>query len=536
MKRFISAILAVLLTLTAFTACGDSSQESGKTLRVSLISDITALDPAFAYDGPTISTILQITEGILRLNADGTISPQLAKDWEAVDELTYVYNIRDDVCFSDGSPMTMEDVLFSLNRYRDENVASYLAWMYDNVESIEQTGDWQFTVKLYEPDATWQYVFSTAAGHVVKKETCELAGDDFGKPAALLAGLPTIGTGPYKVKSWSVGTEICLEKNENYWDKTYAETDIDNIEFVVISDDTTRIQALINGQTDMDTMLPAEMISTVRDSENTDVLLKNSTNFIMLAFNCEVAPFNDVNVRRAIASVIDKQSIASGIVKEVGEAATALPMGELLYTAEKASWEEYANTHKGIEYSIENAKNYLSQSAYPDGFECKLMVDEQNMNVSIALEIQSALKEIGITVNVEKVSQDELVNCEFGGDIKADGTRNFEMGLFEWESDYSDMSGNINGIFYSGFMGEGGSNVPSYSNPEVDSLLEQQLASLDPAERTKLLQQALDVIIDEVPIVPIAYTYYKIGYNTKIESGIDILTWAFYIKDIKLKK
>lgn len=210
-------------------------------------------------------------------------------------------------------------------------------------------------------------------------------------------------------------------------------------------------------------------------------------------------------------------------------------MGKMLYTAERESWEAYAESQKGIELSLENAKNYLAQSAYPDGFECSLMVDGQNMNTAIATEIQSELSQIGIKVSIDKVSQDELVNCEFGGDIRADGTRNFEMGLFEWESDYSDMSGNVNGIFYSGFLGEGGSNVPSYSNPEVDALLEQQLASIDPAERTRLLQQALDIITDEVPIVPIAYTYYKIGYSDRIESGVDILTWAFYIKDIKLK-
>ena len=84
-------------------------------------------------------------------------------------------------------------------------------------------------------------------------------------------------------------------------------------------------------------------------------------------------------------------------------------------------------------------------------------------------------------------------------------------------------------------MGEGGSNVPSYSDPAVDELLERQMVSSDEHERTRLLQQALDIITADVPIVPIAYTYYKIGYSERIESGIDILTWAFYIKDIKLK-
>ena len=76
--------------------------------------------------------------------------------------------------------------------------------------------------------------------------------------------------------------------------------------------------------------------------------------------------------------------------------------------------------------------------------------------------------------------------------------------------------------------------MPSYADETVDELLERQLVSTDEHERTQLLQQALDIITQDVPIVPIAYTYYKIGYSTRIKSGIDILTWAYYIKDIKL--
>ena len=113
------------------------------------------------------------------------------------------------------------------------------------------------------------------------------------------------------------------------------------------------------------------------------------------------------------------------------------------------------------------------------------------------------------------------------------GNHTFDMGIFEWEADWPDPSGNIMGIFNSAYMGEGGSNVPGYSNETVDELLNRQAASLDESERTQLLQQALDIIIDESPIVPISYMYYKMGLGEKIES-YDSVTWGSYFKTMKL--
>ena len=113
---------------------------SRDTLNIALADEIVSLDPAYSFDNLTNQVVNQITQGLLYFDYNGQLQPQLCSSWEAVDPLTYVYQIRDDVNFSDGTPMTMDDVLFSLNRHMDEDVASYLAWMYANVESIEQTG------------------------------------------------------------------------------------------------------------------------------------------------------------------------------------------------------------------------------------------------------------------------------------------------------------------------------------------------------------------------------------------------------------
>ena len=167
LKKVLVAVMALAMLMSCLVGCGKEETKDEGAIISQLMADIVALDPARSYDISTMQVLGQVTENILAQQMDGSMKPHLAKSWEAVDELTYVYTMRDDVKFSNGDPMTMEDVLFSLKRHMDPEVASYLGWMVENVESIEQTGDWEFTVKLYEPDATFQYVFGTSVGSVI---------------------------------------------------------------------------------------------------------------------------------------------------------------------------------------------------------------------------------------------------------------------------------------------------------------------------------------------------------------------------------
>lgn len=530
MKKMLLAVLAAAMVLTCMTGCSqkEESADEGATITSQLQADVVALDPARCYDTSTMQVLGQVTENILAQQMDGSMEPFLAESWKAVDDVTYVYQMRSDVKFSNGDPMTMEDVLFSIERHRDPEVASYLSWMLENVESIEQTGDWEFTVKLYEPDATWQYVLGTAVGAVIQKSACLAAGDDFG---STVEGL--VGTGPYVLDSWTVGSELRASYNENYWDPEYSDPDVKNIIFTIIPEDTTRVSALTSGQTDLDTWIPSDMIQTLEESGKVKVQMKESADFLFLAMNCAVEPFNDVNVRRAVAYAIPKQEICDTIIGKAGEKASSLPMSSYLYTFEKEKWEAYEQQAQDYEYDMDKAKACLAASAYPDGFTVSLICDESNMNNSMALVIQQSLAELGITVNIERMSADEIICHEFGEYVDENGNHTYEMGIFDWEADWPDPSGNIMGIFNSAYLGEGGSNVPGYSNPEVDDLLNRQAASLDEAERTELLQQALDIIIDESPIVPISYMYYKMGLGERIEF-YDSVTWGAYFKNMKL--
>lgn len=537
-KKIFSLLMAACVVMTA--GCGGnassdttegtdtqtqaSSIADRDTLNIVLADEIVSLDPAYSYDNLTNQVVNQITQGLLYFDYSGQLQNQLCSSWEAKDATTYVYEIRDDVCFSDGSPMTMEDVLFSLNRHMDEDVASYLAWMYANVDSIEQTGDWEITVHLSEPDAAWQYAFATTAGHIISKKYYEEHTEDFGQP-----GVGVIGTGPYVLDSWTTGSEIKLKYNENYWDKENV-PQFKNIDFKIITDANTQAATLASGQADYMFDPPTEMLDTIRSAENMNVEEVDGWTVLWMAMNCQSGPFSDVNVRKAVAYALDKDSLYDGVLTENGSyAKNGMPFSSALYGSESDSWTDYAETAVDEKNDLEKAKEYLAKSAYPDGFDCSLYINQDSIYNSIAVYVQSALSQIGINVTIETKSGDEMSNIQFGS------TRDYDLAIVRWTADYPDVSGQLYPLFYSANIAEGGGNTSCYSNPEVDKLLEQEVASIDMKERTELMQQALTIIANDTPMIAFDYPYKRVAMDkqlTGFEANASI-TWNFFVKDLK---
>lgn len=549
MKKLFAMFLALTLSVSLLVGCGggedapadtkaagesqtaaaDAGNTEGKTtFTIALDSDIVALDPAFAYDFTTNPVVNQITQGLLTFDENNELVPQLASSWEVTDDTTYVYQIRDDVTFSDGSPMTMDDVLFSIERIMNPDTASYLLWMFDNVESVEQTGDWELTVHLKEPSASWKYILATTAGHVISKSYYEANQDTFGTAEGGL-----MGTGPYVFDSWQSGQEIVLKRNENYWDKDQTIA-MDTLVFKIIPEDTTRVTALQTGEVDFTANTPADLLDTLKADENLNVQDVETMGVVFLAFNTERAPFNDVNVRKAVASAIDLKSIHDNIVKDAGQEGGCLPNSSTLFTVNPDEWTGYVEGADACSYDVEKAKEYLAQSDYADGFDCDMIISEDSMRYSMALAIQEYLKELNINVELVKVSADEHTSYQFGGVFDADGNRDYDMIMAGWEADYPDVASNIEPLFAAYNAGEGGSNAAVYQNDEVDALIRNQSASLDDNARNQDLFAVMDQVNADTPYVFLTYPNRQATMN-KAFTGYTMSAswlWNMFFKDI----
>ncbi|NLT40342.1 MAG: ABC transporter substrate-binding protein [Clostridiales bacterium] len=529
-KRLLALLLSVAMLAVLLSACsGKKTDEPDKstekdTFVVALDSDIVKLDPAFAYDFTTNPVVNQITQGLLTFDEDNQLQPLLASSWEQVDELTYVYQIRNDVRFSDGSPMTMDDVIFSMERIADPDTASYLGWMYDNVASIEQTGEWELTVTLSVPDATWQYIPATTAGHVISRKHAESAGDKLGTPDGGL-----IGTGPYVYVSWQNGDSITLARNENYWgeDAGYY----DNIIFKIITEDTTRVTALQSGDVDCTVAPPESMLDVLLADEN--IVMTSSSGFgvTFLAFNTERTPFDNADVRNAIYTAIDLDTIYETLIGKAGEPSTPLPSSSALFTLEAERWNDYLASAPAHTYDVEAARQLLADAGYADGFDCTITISDNSLRESIALAIQEQLAQVGINVSILKVSTDEHTAYQFGDILDADGVRDYDMIMAGWEADFPDPSGNLTPLF----QGGNSSNTAAYNNQEVTDLINRQAQSSDVTERNDMMFRALDIIIADTPYIFIYYPVKNIAMN-KNYTGVTMNAswiWNIHFQDVR---
>lgn len=507
--------LVGLLLVGPGTALHAQGPTKGGVLKVGLVGDVGAVDPAFSYDFTTGAVVPQITEGLLRFDQEMKLEPALAESWENPDSLTYIYHLRPGVKFSDGTPMTIDDVVFSMERIRNPETASQLGWVYANVDTITKVDEDTVEVKLAKPDALWQYGVATSAAHVISQKYFEANKEKFGKPDG-----PPVGTGPFMVAEWQPGTEIVLEPNPYYWDSANGPW-LDQVVYKVLPEATARTVALKTGDIDI-TLGPdsiaIDQFSIVEALPN--VTLHKNIGFQVdyVVFNCQREPFTDPKVRQAFYYALDVQSIVNEIVKDGGVPGKPTMITPSMWIFEEEKFKKAFDALPTYEHNLDKARELLSQTAVPDGFKATLVTDNAPIRVSVALAIQSAVKPLGIDLKVEQVTWQEMIN-------RLQNTLDYDMSMDIWASDFPDPAGNIYPTHISTNIGSGGANQSAYVNEEVDKLLNAQNNSTDPSERADLMIQAQAIIAEEVPEIIIDYPYLTMAINNNFTGYMVTPMW-----------
>ena len=511
-------------------AGGGSQKSSGTTFTVALSEDIDAVDPGRAWDYVTNQVTNQITEGLVTFDANNNIVPGLARSWRQVDDLTYVYDVRNDIVFSDGTKMTMDDVLFSFERAKDPDGGTYFSDYFNDVESFTVDG-WQFIIKLSQPSAVFKYVPATGAGRIISKAYYQKHASDFGSAKGGI-----IATGPFVYQKWTSGREITLKKNTNYWDKDkLADNIVDTLIFRIIPDDTSRVVALRTGSADFCVNVPVDMLDQLAAEASLNLTSVESFHLTYLALNTQRSPMNDVNVRKAISRAMDIPEFQKRIIKDAGTAGTILPFSPGLYGENAARWQQFLSSTQGYTYDLDAAKRHLAASAYPNGFTCDLIVSENSLANQRALYIQESLKAININVNIKRMSGEEQDTYQTGGVLDANGKRDYDMLIGGWEADYPDLNGQIEVMYVSSQAGENGYNAAVYINPAIDALIESQRTTIDPARRFEIQSRMMTTIVNDVPYIIFDYSSRHSVLNKKY-TGLAVTSpwlWVLPVQNVR---
>lgn len=536
-KRKIAKLLSLfLVSVLLVTGCGSGGSQTSSgdgsadktTFVVGIDADIPTTDPAQCNAFTAEFVVDNMYDTLLQFSQDGTkIEPNLAKSYEMKDAKTYVYQLRDDVKFWDGNPMTAEDVVYSLSRHMDADNASLFGYFFDPVKSIEKTGDYEITIKLKEADVSFEYALATMAGAIVEKKFVEENGDQFGKPS-----VGTMATGPFKYKSWTEGSQIVLEKNEEYWNKD-VDTPFQTVEFNVIEDEASRAMALTSGQIDLMNKPSNDVREQLENASNVTYCVKDGYDNSYVAFNCSRAPFDDPNVRKAAAYAIDAAAIALALNGEGNyKEASFLDFSPEIMKYDLDNWTKLDSELESYEYNVEKAKEYLAKSKYPDGFECTMPTCAMVQKVSES--VQYYLKEIGITVNLETVPVSDFYSAIYGSVRDDNDKRDYDMIAFIWFPDYPDPISYLKTLYYSTGEGVGGSNMMGFQNEEFDKLMDKQAKQTDLAERSATMQEAYKLLNEECPTKQICYCGPTYAINSAYTLDMSPMWfWNFNIVQVK---
>jgi peptide/nickel transport system substrate-binding protein len=470
--------------------------QKGGTLTISLSASPSKLDPIH-YSGTYESQIIgEVCNTIIDYNS--TLSayvPSLVESWTVSEDGTeYVFQIREGVyfqpgTFQDGREMTAEDVAYSLNRsaqYSDSNRLSML-------DFAEVTGENEVTCTLKSSNASFLTALTDAGNVVVPKEEVEGWGDDFGNHL--------VGTGPFSLKSFKLDQETVLVKNPNYF---MGEPNIDELVFKVIVDPIQAVNALQTGDLDIATGLTGESVQKVKDNEDLNLLAINGLHVAYIYFNQVNGPTSDIRVRQAIIEAINVDEMTQSIYK-YGEASRAylpLPPG---------SWGYDSSLESEIpSYNVEHAKQLLAEAGYADGMTLDLYIGNTPARRAMSVLVQAYLAQVGITVNIHA--------AEWGtfSDIAMSGNADMYGMSWTW---YPDPYFFLNKMFSTEEIG-GIGNGQSFSDAEVDALLQQALEVSDVEQRAVFYKEALAKIVSHIPGLYYSNEKVVYGVNNKVHDFI----------------
>ncbi len=544
-KRNLALLLVVMLVASMFIGCGSKPTEPAATptdsaeattpaestepaaeptsaAEQTLIWNIGAepktIDPGLnaASDGGNV--INNMFEGLMR-EINGKLEPAMAESYTMSDDgLVYTFTLRD-AKWSDGQPVTAHDFEWAWNRVIAEETASEYAWIFDeaNVDSFKALDEKTFEVTLKAPTPYFLGLTAFYTFFPVREDSVAKGADG----AWAIDPSASIVNGPFMLDSYVGGDRLVLVKNPNYWRADQVK--LQKIEGLMIVEASTYLTAYESGSIDVISAPPTEEIPRLIAEDPTFYILPQDGTYYY-CFNTEKAPFDNLNVRKALSLAIDRKAICETVTK-AGQIPALNMVSPTSYDADGNLFtEKLGNFGLAETAQIEEAQALLAEAGYPNGEgfpKVELMYNTSEGHKKIAEAIQEMWKQ-NLNIDITLTNQEWAVFQ----DTRREG--NFQISRAGWLGDYSDP------MSYLGmFLSESPMNYPHWKSPEYDKLIED--AKTAPGqERFNLLYEAGALMESEYINIPV-YTYTNVIMVKEKVQGWEMTTrstWFFGFAEI----
>jgi peptide/nickel transport system substrate-binding protein len=491
MRRALLA--AALLASTALSA-------QANNFRWANDGDVNSMDPYSRQETFLLSFNANIYEPLVRRDRELKVEPALAASWEQPGPTVWRFRLRPNVRFSDGTPFTADDVVFSIQRAlgQGSNVAGSLA----SVKEARKLDDLTVDIETKEPNPIFLEEITGIGmmSRVWAERHNATRSADLTAREENFATRNAMGTGPFLLVSREPDRRTVLAPNPNWWDK--PEHNLTRVEFNVISNDATRVAALISGELDMLYTVPPQDTDRLRRTPNVTVHQQAEMRTIYLGFDqlrpellkSDVKgrnPFQDVRVRRAVNHAIDRNAITRTVMR--GQARpTSLMIGPGVNGFTEAA-------DRLPEYNPDLSRRLLAEAGYPNGFGVTMDCpnDRYVNDEATCTAVVSMLARIGIRVNLAAQTR-----ARYFAEIL--GPRyNTSFYMLGWTPNTYDAHNAFFNLMASREGNRGMFNVGGWSNARFDELVQQMAVETDREKRQAMIEEALRIHTEQVGHIPL---------------------------------
>ena len=518
-RKILAGLLAAMALPLALVGCGGGGNatgtaadttkpQAGGDLVMARSDEPTSLVPWVPTDNASIWTIEEIYDTLLVPAQDGkSVEPSLATSWkQSADKLSWTFTLRKGVTFSNGQPLTSADVKFSLAQARKKD--NPFAFIDAVIASVTTPDDQTVVIKTKQPWSPLPADMALYANSIVPKDFGGMTEDAFAKKP--------IGSGPFAFDHWTKGQELKLVKNPKYWQpgKPY----LDSVTFTVVTDSNTRATQLQSGQAQINEFPAYSSIQGLQGRSGVRVGKFPSSRVDYLVMNNAKKPFDDGNVRRAIAQSVDRGSLIKTVLFGTGEAAGSYLTPTL--------W-SHDDSIKPLPYDLNAAKADLAKSSVPNGFSTTMTINSGDADALTAAQlVQNALGKIGIKVQLKTLDPSAVSAAKHSGD--------FELGFTYCTTDIIDPDE----IIRFGGLYSGGSQAlySQYKNPKLEKLADRAAMITDQSKRTAIYHQIQQTVNADQPIVPLYYSPALYSYSDAVHGFKTLPPGNYNLVDVWLSK
>ena len=482
--------LSILVLLVLF-ACSQKEnkketveKEEKKILTMAQKAEIKTLDPQKATDSVSRSIIKLINQTLVYIDNEGNIVPELAQEITKVSPKETLIKIKNDIKFSNGETLTIDDVLFSLERAKASPKMSQDLYM---IESFEKVDDRTLKINTLYDAGNLLHKLASGGVAIVNKKAFEKDENNI------------VGTGMFKLKEWVAGEKLVLERNEFFKD---SKSNIDTLVVKFVPEANSRMIMLETGEIDLARdLLPLDFKKISEDTKFTTVEIETPSN-MFLGFDLRNELLADKRVRQAIAYAINNEDLVKTVFN--GSASVATSPVPKITTGHNENSNNYPQ-------NIEKAKQLLAEAGYPNGFNIELFVSEDNQRIDMAVIIQDNLKKIGINA--------EIKTFQWAAYVSTIENPNIIKPLFimSWNISNDDPDEVLYPLYHSSQI-DAHTNVVFYKNEKFDNLISEARETTDKEKRMKLYEEAQDIIQEDLPHYTLVYPKQNFAYKASIKN------------------